>query len=253
MSCVDFNDIDLLLEGLEGGLPLSEVLGVENVIVEGLKFAYLVLYTVSDGVDGVRGAGHSFEVVAENGEELLEHNTSSVEVAKDEEHVLGADEDVLDVREVPASDGDLGLNVHLCLVELVLPLFEDCDTLLNDGNRLVWRLLEDDLQLNVATDLGADLVGDGFQDLLELGVGLVDVARNCPNQLETVQKTREGLFDGLEVAAGNIFELALERGKEFDEVLRFGVVFGELLVDVVEGLDAEIFDGVLLSQNLNSN
>jgi hypothetical protein len=94
----------------------------------------------------------------------------------------------------------------------------------------------------VAADLGTDLVGDGFQDLLEFGVGLVDVARNRPNQLETVQETREGLLDGLEIAAGNVFELALKCGKEFDEVLRFGVVLGELLVDVVEGLDAKVVD-----------
>jgi hypothetical protein len=59
--------------------------------------------------------------------------------------VLGADEDILDVREVPASDSDFSLNVHFCLVELVLPLLENCDTLLDDRNRLVWRLLEDDL------------------------------------------------------------------------------------------------------------
>lgn len=253
VSCVDFNDVDLLLEGLESGLPLGEVLGVEHIVVEGLKFAYLVLYTVSDGVDRVRGTGNSLEVIAENGEELLEHDTGSVEVGEDEEHVLGAYEDVFDIREVPASDGDLGLNIHLCLVELVLPLFEDSDTLLDDRNRLVRRLLEDDLQLNMAADLGTDLVGDCFQDMLEFGVGLVDVARNSPNELETVQKTREGLLDGLEVAAGNVFELALERGKEFDKVLSFGVVFGKLLVDVVEGLDAEVVDGVFLSQNLNSN
>jgi hypothetical protein len=79
------------------------------------------------------------------------------------------------------------------------------------------------------------------------------MAGNRPNQLETVQETRESLLDSLKISAGNVFELALERGEEFDEVLRFGVVLGELLVNVVEGLDAEVVDGVLLSQNLNSN
>lgn len=188
MGGVDLNDVDLLLEGLEGCLPLSEVLRVEDIVVESFKLAYLVLHTVRDGIDWVTGAGNCFEVVTKNGEEFLEHNAGSVEVAKDKQHVLRSDKDVLDVGKIPSADCDLGLNVHLGLVKLVLPLFEHRDTLLDHCDRFVWWLLENNLQLDVGADLGADLVGDGLENLLEFSVGLVDVTRDRPDQLEAVQE-----------------------------------------------------------------
>lgn len=134
MGSVDFNDIDLLLEGLESSLPLSEVLRVENIIVEGLKLADLILYAVSDGVNGVTRAGDSLQVVTKNSKEFLEHNTGSVEVSENKEHVFGADKDVFDVGEIPSADGNFCLNIHFGLVELVLPLLKDGDTLLDNSD-----------------------------------------------------------------------------------------------------------------------
>ena len=134
MGSVDFNNIDLLLESLESSLPLSEVLRVEYIVVEGLELANLVLYAVSDRVNGVTGAGDSLQVVTKNSEKFLEYNTGSVEVSENKEHVLGADKDVFDVGEVPSTDGDFCLNIHLGLVELVLPLLKDCDSLLDNSD-----------------------------------------------------------------------------------------------------------------------
>jgi hypothetical protein len=48
----------------------------------------------------------------------------------------------------------------------------------------------------VGTDLGADLVRDSLKNLLELGVGLVDVLGDCPDKLKAVQEGGEGLLDG---------------------------------------------------------
>jgi len=76
------------------------------------------------------------------------------------------------------------------------------------------------------------------------------VARNGPDQLKTAKETGDGLLNNLELAAGNVLELALKSGQELDKVLGLGVLLLELFLLVVEGLQAEALD-VLGAQNLN--
>lgn len=100
--------------------------------------------------------------------------------------MLRAHKDFLNV-EIPACDRDLCLNVHLGFIELVLPFFEHSDALLDDVDGLGdGLLLENGLELNMLANFRADFVGDCFEDLLKLGIVLVDVARDRPNQLEAI-------------------------------------------------------------------
>ena len=56
--------------------------------------------------------------------------------------MFGLCENFLDSVKVPTSDSDLLLNVHLCLKELIVPFFNDSDSLLDCVDRLTWGLLE---------------------------------------------------------------------------------------------------------------
>ena len=107
------------------------VVGVENVVVESFKFADLVFNAVSDAIDRVTGASDCFQVVTQDGEELLQHHAGVVEVTEDNEHVFRARKDLLD-REFPAVNRYFGLDVHLRLIELVLPLLKHSNALLDD-------------------------------------------------------------------------------------------------------------------------
>lgn len=57
-----------------------------------------------------------------------------------------------------------------------------------------------------------------------------------PDQLQAVEQTWDSLLDHLELAAGDVLELALKSRQELDKVLGLGVLLLELLLLVVEGL-----------------
>lgn len=97
-------------------------------------------------------------------------------------------EDLLCLAEVPSLDGLLGLNVSLGGIKLILPLFKDGLTLLDDLDGILWLLLEDSRDLNLRFNFVADLVGDGLQDVFKLVFGLIDVSRDGPDELETSKK-----------------------------------------------------------------
>ena len=117
---------------MEGGAPLRHILGVEDVEAEGFEFADLFFDSVGEVVDLFGAASDCFEVVAEDGEELLLHFAGFLEVFEDTFHVLGFVEDVLDTGEVPTTDRRFLLDFHLGSLETLIPLVQHLDTLLND-------------------------------------------------------------------------------------------------------------------------
>ena len=50
-----------------------------------------------------------------------------------------------------------------------------------------------------------------------------------PDEFQTVQKRREGLFDGLKGARAEVTELTVQSLEELDKVLSLGVELSELL------------------------
>lgn len=142
-----------------------------------------------------------------------------LDILKDLLHVDRLTEDLLCLAEVPSLDGLLSLNVSLGGIKLILPFFKDGLTLLDDLNGLLWLLLEDAGDLNLGFDFVADLVGDGLQDIFKLVLGLVDVSRNGPDELETSKERWEGLLNDCEFTSVNVLELAVKGAQELYEVL----------------------------------
>ena len=76
--------------------------------------------------------------------------------------MLGLDEDLLSLGEVPSLDSTFSLDFHLGIVELLLPFGEHIDTLVNFLDGSIWFLAEDTLNV----DLGADFVTNLIRDAL---------------------------------------------------------------------------------------
>ena len=68
---------------------------------------------------------------------------------------------------------------------------------------------------------------------------MVDVTRNCPNELESIEERRHSLSDGLQVTSRDVLELAVKRGEELDKVFGLSMLLSEVLVDCLEALDGE--------------
>ena len=66
--------------------------------------------------------------------------------------------------------------------------------------------------------------------MLELLDVVIDVTRDGPDELETVQQRFHSLSDRLQLAFRDDFELTLQGLKELDEVLGLGLSLLELLV-----------------------
>jgi hypothetical protein len=134
------------------------VIGIEHVKAKGFELADLFLDALNKSVDLVRGASHSLKVITKNGEEFLLHLASLLEVVQDELHVLGFVEDFLNAGEVPASNSGFLLDGVPSLLELLLPVVEHADALLDCSNRVGGAALEDRLDLDLLAHLGTDLV-----------------------------------------------------------------------------------------------
>jgi len=78
---------------------------------------------------------------------------------------------------------------------LLLPLLKDINALVDsvDGDFLLEA--EDALDIDLAADFVTDLIRDALKQILHLFNGLIDVTRNSPNQLETVQQRGYGLLN----------------------------------------------------------
>jgi hypothetical protein len=110
-------------------------------------------------------------------------------------------------------------------------------------------LLEDLADADLLTHLRANLVGNRLQDVLELVVGLVDVAGNGPDQLEAVKERGDGLLDHLELAAGDVLKLTLKSVQELHKVLRLGMLLLESLLLSVETVQVVVVR--ILLENLH--
>ena len=73
--------------------------------------------------------------------------------------------------------------------------------------------------------------------MLELLDVVVDVTRDGPDQLESIEERLHRLSDGLEVAVRDDLELAVQGVQEFDEVLGLSLLLHEALLLLVVLLD----------------
>ena len=76
--------------------------------------------------------------------------------------MAGLDEDLLCLGEIPALHGGLSLDGHLGIVELLLPLLQDINALVDGVNGNLGLEAEDALDVDLGADLIADLVGNGL-------------------------------------------------------------------------------------------
>ena len=186
---------------------------------------------LADTVDGGATARHRGQLVAEDGRELPRDAACLLEVLKDKHHVLGLLEELPRVVKVPSRDGELVLDRLTRAEELGLPALEHLDTGPDVSDSVGGPLLgEDGADVDLVPDLLADLVGDGLKDVLELLDIVVDVARDGPDELQSVKERPHSLGDGLQLTFRDDLELALEGLEELHEVLGLGLSLLELLV-----------------------
>ncbi len=84
-------------------------------------------------------------------------------------------EDLLGFSEVPTLHGSLSFDLHLGVIELLLPLLEHVDTLVDGINGDLRLETEDALDVDLRANLVADLIGYALQQVLHLVFSLVDV------------------------------------------------------------------------------
>jgi hypothetical protein len=229
--------LDLSFEFREPALPLSLVLFGKDISVDVLELLDLLLNLLSLSINGVSITSDSLKIWTKDGIELLSDNASLLEILEDLSHVDRLLEDLLLAGKVPSLDSLLLLNVSLGSIVLLLPLLEDGVTLLDDLDGNLWLLLEDLGDINLGLNLVTDLVGDGLKDVLHLGLVLVDVSGDGPDQLQTGQEGWESLLDSLELTKVDVLELAVKRVQEFHKVLRLSMLLlegGVSLVVVVQ-------------------
>ena len=111
---------------------------------------------VTDRVNLLRATGNCFKIVTQNGKEFFLDDASLLDVFQNTCHVLRLGKNISDSWEVPTCDGGLALNVHLGLEELVHPLFEALNTLIDVLNCFIGLFLEDCAEIDLIADLLAD-------------------------------------------------------------------------------------------------
>jgi hypothetical protein len=132
-----------------------------------------------------------------------------------------------------------------------MPFLEHLDSLTDKLDGFVWILgLEDLCDVDLRLDLFAYLSGDASQDLLKLGLLSVDVARDGPNELETGEKRRQSLLNELQFSLLDVAELAVERGKELDEVPGLRLLLDEFTILVVKVIERSALILALLLRGL---
>ena len=152
--------------------------------------------------------------------------------------MFGLDEYLLGFGELPTLDSALSLDLHLGVMILLLPLVEHVVSLVDDVDGDIGLLSEDALDVDLVADFVAYLIGDAVEQILHLGVGLVDVARDGPDQLETVEQRGECLLDHWQVTSRQVLELALQSCQELHEVLSLGVQLLEVRILTLKELHA---------------
>ena len=201
----------------------------------------MILHLLANEVDVRAASSDGSELLAQNGVEFLDNTARVLQVVQDLDHVERFLEDLPLVGEVPTSDGHLLLDLLTGADELRVPPLEHLDASLDVRDGLLRLLLEDGSDVDLLADHLADFVGNGLQDVLEELNVVVEVLRDGPDQLETVQERLHRLGDRLELALRDDLELALKGGEELDEILslelrlREALVLRFILVDDVGG------------------
>lgn len=170
-------------------MPPLLVLLLEHVAGETLKFSDLVLDLNDLVIDLLGTARHLFQVIAENGVELLDDGMCLSQIFEDLDHVKRSSKDIFLSLEIPLLDGLLLFNVFLGSEVFFAPFLEHIDTLPYDVERNLWWFhLENLGDVDLLFDLVANLIRNAGQDFLELALLGVNVSRNGPNEFESGQK-----------------------------------------------------------------
>lgn len=85
-------------------------------------------------------------------------------------------EDVLGFLELPSLDSGLRLNLHLGLVELLVPFVQDVYALVDYSDRICWFHLENATNIYLVPDLFTDFIRDAFKEVFHLGFLVVDMS-----------------------------------------------------------------------------
>lgn len=157
------------------------MLGFKDIIDKAFKFGDLSKDLVFLFINRVSIASDGFEISSKQWIELLKSDANLAHVDQNGVHVLGFYEDLLCLREVPTLDCCLLFDVHFSVMELLLPLCQDIDTLVDNGDGCIWLHSEDTLDVDLASDFVADFVRDALQKVFHLPLILVNVAGDSPD------------------------------------------------------------------------
>jgi hypothetical protein len=239
LDSVCFNVLDLGIKGRVTRFPLGLVVDAEHVRLDRLQLVNLLVHTLKLFIDILSFARDFLQVLVQDGLEVFDSHAHFTDVLADQDDVLWLGKNLLGLWELPPGDGAFIFDVHPGLVELVVPLLEHSNRLINVFDRLGRKLLEDALNADLVSDLLADLVGDGLNDVLELVSLVVDVSGDGPDELESVQQGWQSVFDGLEVALVDVLELALKCQQELDEILGYSMLLFEVLLLLPKSLNVD--------------
>jgi len=246
-----FDRVNGRLEAVVGDFPVGLVLDVINIVGEVNELAHVVTHPVVHTVDVVSGAGDLLQVGSQDLLELFEHLAGIHDVLQDVHHVGWLRKDVLGVGELPAVHGVGDLDFLLGLIVLLLPVLEDADCLVDLLDRIRdWLLVEDLLDVDLLTDLGADLVRDGLKNVLELVFVLVNVTTDRPDQFQTVKERWKCLLDGLERPRVQITELTVQCLQELHKVLGLSVHLRKITELVVKLFESIVLVALFSIQNI---
>jgi hypothetical protein len=115
--------------------------------------------------------------------------------------VAGLDKDFLGLAEIPAINCSLELNLHLSIIEVLLPLIKDIDTLINGSYGLILLGSKDASDVDLAADLVANFIRDAFKKVFHLIQVLADVTGDGPNELQAIKERRKSLFNDCELSS----------------------------------------------------
>lgn len=224
---------------------------LEHVTRELLQLSHLILNLVDLLIDLVGTTSDLLQIWTQNGKELLDDRMRLGQVLQDIDHILGLCKNLLERLEVPLLNRLLVFDFLLGVEEFLMPFLEHLDSLTDKLDGFVWILgLEDLCDVDLRLDLFAYLSGDASQDLLKLGLLSVDVARDGPNELETGEKRRQSLLNELQFSLLDVAELAVERGKELDEVPGLRLLLDEFTILVVKVIERSALILALLLRGL---
>lgn len=103
---------------------------------------------------------------------------------------------------------------------------------------LLWVFFENRANVDFLFDSFANFIGDGLQEVFHLGLILVDVSRNSPDELKSIKQGWKSFLYDSEASTGNILELSLKSCQELNKVFGLSVLLLEFSVLVIVALVA---------------